>query len=89
MASESIAHSGSRTNCQSYNDENATHAVIAHDLLEYRYMDDITGNLFSLFCLTRHTVLKMFVRLCESLEQSSTGTIHKDEKWRKEDKKSS
>ena len=65
------------------------HAVIAHDLLEYRYMDDITGNLFSLFCLTRHTVLKMFVRLCESLEQSSTGTVHKDEKWRNEDKKSS
>ena len=26
--------------------------VVAHDLLEYRYMDDVTGNLFSLFCLT-------------------------------------
>ena len=26
--------------------------VIAHDLLEYRYMDDVTGNVFSLFCST-------------------------------------
>ena len=87
MASESIAHSGSRTNCQLYNDENAKRALIAHDLLEYRYMDDVTGNLFSLCCSTRHTVLKMFVRLCESLEQSSTGTIYKVEKWRNGDKK--
>ena len=37
--------------------------IVAHDLLEYRYMDDIIGNLFSLFCLTGHVVLKMFVRL--------------------------
>ena len=26
-------------------------------------MDDVTGNLFSLFCSTWHVVLKMFVRL--------------------------
>ena len=26
--------------------------VVAHDLLEYRYMDDVKGNLFSLFCST-------------------------------------
>ena len=26
-------------------------------------MDDVTGNLFSLFCSTWHAVLKMFVRL--------------------------
>ena len=37
--------------------------VVTHDLLEYRYMHDITGNLFSLFCLTCRAVLKMFVRL--------------------------
>ena len=37
--------------------------VIAHDLLEYSYMNDVTGNLFSLFCSTWRGVLKMFVRL--------------------------
>ena len=37
--------------------------VIAVDLLEYRYMNDITRNLFSLFCSTWHAVLKMLVRL--------------------------
>ena len=38
--------------------------VVAHDLLEYRYMNDVTGNLtFSLFCSTWRAVLKMFVRL--------------------------
>ena len=37
--------------------------VVAYDLLEYRYMDDITGNLFTLFCWTWHAVLKMFLRL--------------------------
>ena len=36
--------------------------VVAHDLLEYRYMDNVTENLFSLFCSTWHAVLKMFVR---------------------------
>ena len=24
--------------------------VVTHDLLKYRYKDDVTGNLFSLFC---------------------------------------
>ena len=37
--------------------------VIAYDLLEYRYIDDVTGNLLSLFCSTRRAVLEMFVRL--------------------------
>ena len=37
--------------------------VITHDLLEYRYMDDVTGNVFSLFCSTWRAILKMFVRL--------------------------
>ena len=37
--------------------------VVAHDLLEYRYMDDVTGNVFSLFCSTWRAILKMFVRL--------------------------
>ena len=68
--------------------------VVAHDLLEYRYMDDVTGNLFSLFCSTWRAVLKMFVRLfrikaSEILEKSSTGAIYKTEKWRNGDKKSS
>ena len=37
--------------------------VVAYDLLEYRDMDDISGNLFTLFCWTWHVVLKMFLRL--------------------------
>ena len=37
--------------------------VVAHDLSEYRYMDDVTRNLFSLFCSTWRVVLNMFVRL--------------------------
>ena len=31
--------------------------VVVHDLSEYRHMDDVTGNLFSLFCSTWHAVL--------------------------------
>ena len=38
-------------------------SVVAHDLSEYRYMDDVTRNLFSLFCSTWRAVLKMFMRL--------------------------
>ena len=67
--------------------------VVAHDLLEYRYMDDVTGNLFSLFCSTWHAVLKMFVRLfrieaSESFGKSLAGAIYKEEKWRNGDQKS-
>ena len=36
--------------------------VVAHDLLEYRYVGDVMGNLFLLFCST-FTVVIMFVRL--------------------------
>ena len=48
-------------------------------------MDDVTRNLFSLFCSTWRAVLKMFVRLLrikasEILEQRSTGAIFKKEK---------
>ena len=55
-------------------------------------MDDVTGNLFSLFCSTRHAVLKMFVRLfrieaSESFGKSLAGTIYKEEKWRNGDLK--
>ena len=68
--------------------------VVAHDLSEYRYMEEGTENLFCLFCSTWRTVLKMFVRLfpikaSEILEKSSTGAICKKEKWRNRDKKSS
>ena len=57
-------------------------------------MDDVTGNLFSLFCSTWHAVLKMFVRLfrievSESFGKSLAGAIYKEEKWRNGDKKSS
>ena len=44
----------------------------------HKYMDDVTGNLFSLFCSTWRAVLKMFVRLRESLEKSLKGAICKD-----------
>ena len=51
-----------------------------------RYMDDVRGNLFSLFFFpTWRAVLKMFVRLfrikaSESLEKSLAGAIYKEEK---------
>ena len=63
--------------------------VVAHDLhvLEYRYMDDVTGNLFSLFCSTWRAVLKMFMSLfrakeSESLEKGLAGAIYKEENRR-------
>ena len=37
--------------------------VVVHELLEYRYMDDVTGNLFSLFCSTWRTVLQDYIGL--------------------------
>ena len=57
-------------------------------------MDDVTGNLFSLFCLTWRAVLKMFVRqfrikASESLQNSLAGAIYKEEKWENGDNKSS
>ena len=65
--------------------------VVAHDLSEDSYMDDVTRNLFSLFCSTWRAVLKMFVRLLrikasEILEERSTGAIFKKEKKRNGDK---
>ena len=68
--------------------------VVAHDLLEYRYMDDVTGNLFSLFCSTWRAILKMFVtfwiKASESLEKKKIArAIYKEKKWRKGEKKSS
>ena len=65
---------------------------IARDLFEYRYMDDATGNLLSLFCSTWFVVLKMFVRLFrikanESLEKFLAGAIYKEEKWWNWDKR--
>ena len=45
----------------------------------HKYMDDVKGNLFSLFCSTWRVVLKIFVRLRvrlrESLEKSLKGAI--------------
>ena len=68
--------------------------VITHVLLEYRYMHDITGNLFSLFCSTCRVVLKMFVRLFWikgkwKARKNLVRAIYKEEKWRKGEKKSS
>ena len=68
--------------------------IVAYDLSEYRYKDDVTGNLFYLFCSTWGAVLEMFVRLfrikaSKILEKRWAGAIYKKEKWRKGDKKSS
>ena len=66
--------------------------VIACDVLEYRYMDNVMGNLFSLFCSMWRTVLKMFVRLfqsSESLEKSLAVATSKEEKGRNRNKTSS
>ena len=60
-------------------------------------MDDVTENLFSLFCSTWRAILKMFVRLIwikasESLEKlNSKSYLHylQRKKWRKGEKKSS
>ena len=67
--------------------------VVAHDLLEYRYINDVTRNLFSLFCSTWHAVLKMFVSLfwieaSESFGKHLAGAIYKEKKWRNGDQKS-
>ena len=48
--------------------------VVVHELLEYRYMDDVTGNLDW---------------ASESLENSLQRAIYKQEKWWNGDKKSS
>ena len=51
-------------------------------------MDDVTGNLFSLFSLTWRAVLKMFVRLflikaSESHEKNLARAIYKEKKMEK------
>ena len=59
--------------------------VVAHDLLEYRYMDDVTGNLF-IFVLFK--MAWGFENVCEiisykaseNLEKRLAGAIYKDEK---------
>ena len=68
--------------------------VVAHDLLQNRYMDDVKGNLFSLLCSTWRAVLKMLVRLfrikqVKSLQKSLAGAVYRKEKWKNGDKKSS
>ena len=66
--------------------------VVAYDLWEYRYRDDVRANLFSLFCSTWRKVLKMFVRLLRikasaSLEKHLARAIYKEEIWRNGEKK--
>ena len=68
--------------------------VVTYDLSEYRYIDDVTGNLFFFVLFNMAAVLKMFVRLfrikaSESREKRLGGAIYKDEKWKNGDKKSS
>lgn len=59
--------------------------VVAHDLLKYRCMDDVTRNLF-IFVLLK--MARGFENICEiisdkaseSLEKRLAGAIYKDEK---------
>ena len=39
--------------------------VVAHDLLEYRYMDVVTGNLFLLLLLLLLNMARGFENVCE------------------------
>ena len=59
-----------------YNDVNATvlWLVVVHDLIEFTYMDDVTRNLFSLWCSTWRAVLWNYfglkqVKASKSLEK--------------------
>ena len=68
--------------------------VIAHNLVEYRYMDDVTGN-FVFFVLLN--TARGFENVCEiipdktseSLQKSLAGAIYKEEKGKNGNKKSS
>ena len=68
--------------------------VVAYDLLEYSYMDEVTRNLFSFSFAQHSAVLKMFVTLfrieaSESFEKNLARAIYKEEIWRNGEKKSS
>ena len=75
----------------------ALRLVIAHDLLEYLDTWMTSEETCFFFCSTSRAVLKMFTRLfwikaSESLKKKfsrSYSCIHKEEKWRNGDKKSS
>ena len=49
--------------------------VVAHDLSEYGYMDDVTRSLVCLFCSTWRAVLKMFVRLFRIKQVKSSNKV--------------
>ena len=66
--------------------------VVAHDLSEHRYMDDVTRNLFCLFFSTWCAVLKMFVRLfqikaSEILEKKFNKSYLQERKIKKQGQK--
>ena len=72
--------------------------VVAYDLLEYRYVDDVTGNLFTLFCSTWRVVLKMIhwwlwdyfgLKQVKTSKKKLARAIYKEEKWRNGEEKSS
>ena len=66
--------------------------VVTHVLLEYRYMDDVTGNL----CVVLLNMVRRFENVCEiisdwaskSLEKSLEWVIYREEKWRNRGEKS-
>ena len=66
--------------------------VVTHVLLEYRYMDDVTGNL----CVVLLNMVRGFENVCEiisdwaskSLEKSLEWVIYRGEKWRNTGEKS-
>ena len=66
--------------------------VVTHVLLEYRYMDDVMGNL----CVVLLNMVRGFENVCEiisdwaseSLEKSLEWVIYREEKWRNRGEKS-
>ena len=49
--------------------------VVAHDLLEYRYMNDVTGNLFSLFLFN---MARGFENVCEIISDWGKWKLRKN-----------
>ena len=66
--------------------------VVTHVLLEYRYMDNVKGNL----CFVLLNMVRGFENVCEiisdwaseSLEKSLEWVIYREEKWRNRGEKS-
>ena len=50
--------------------------VVAHDQLEYKHMDDVKGNLCSLFC-SMAQMARGFENICEIISDLASGSLEK------------